>query len=51
MLYFLLYQENLSPSRENPCALGSYLGMVDPWYNCNINSLGSMIPKLARMVQ
>ncbi|XP_031687189.1 phosphoinositide 3-kinase regulatory subunit 6 isoform X1 [Oncorhynchus kisutch] len=42
-------RENLSPTRENPCALGSYLGMVDPWYDCNINSLGSMIPKLAKM--
>ncbi|XP_045073136.1 phosphoinositide 3-kinase regulatory subunit 6-like [Coregonus clupeaformis] len=42
-------KENLSPSRDNPCALGSYLGMVDPWYDCNINSLGSMIPKLAKM--
>ncbi|KAM3864735.1 phosphoinositide 3-kinase regulatory subunit 6 [Diretmus argenteus] len=38
-----------SPVKENPCALGSYLGMVDPWYDCNIKSLGSMIPKLAKM--
>ncbi|KAG7242364.1 hypothetical protein INR49_023493 [Caranx melampygus] len=35
----------------NPCTLGSYLSMVDPWYNCNIKSLGSMIPKLAKMQQ
>ncbi|XP_035039676.2 phosphoinositide 3-kinase regulatory subunit 6 isoform X1 [Hippoglossus stenolepis] len=35
----------------NPCSLGSYLSTVDPWYNCNIKSLGSMIPKLAKMQQ
>lgn len=34
-----------------PCALGSYLSMVDPWYNTNISSLGSMILKLAQMRQ
>lgn len=33
------------------CTLGSYLSMVDPWYNCNIKSLGTMIPKLAKMQQ
>ncbi|KAL2087094.1 hypothetical protein ACEWY4_018153 [Coilia grayii] len=37
-----------SSSKINPCSLGSYLGMVDPWYECNINSLGHMIPKLAK---
>ncbi|XP_056228898.1 phosphoinositide 3-kinase regulatory subunit 6 isoform X1 [Seriola aureovittata] len=37
--------------KGNPCTLGSYLSMVDPWYNCNIKSLGSMIPKLAKMQQ
>ncbi|XP_040000762.1 phosphoinositide 3-kinase regulatory subunit 6 isoform X2 [Xiphias gladius] len=36
--------------KGNPCTLGSYLSVVDPWYNCNIRSLGSMIPKLAKMV-
>lgn len=36
-------------SKGNPCALGSYLSMVDPWYNSNIKSLGCMIPKLAMM--
>ncbi|KAK2816859.1 hypothetical protein Q5P01_025050 [Channa striata] len=36
-------------STEDPCTLGSYLSMVDPWYNCNIKSLGHMIPKLAKM--
>ncbi|XP_024271398.1 phosphoinositide 3-kinase regulatory subunit 6 isoform X2 [Oncorhynchus tshawytscha] len=28
-------------------SLASFLGRVDPWYESNINSLGSMIPKLA----
>ncbi|XP_056136329.1 phosphoinositide 3-kinase regulatory subunit 6 [Lampris incognitus] len=42
-------KENCQSSKENLCALGSYLGMVDPWYECNIKSLGSMIPKLAKM--
>ncbi|KAL1005926.1 hypothetical protein UPYG_G00065730 [Umbra pygmaea] len=44
-------QENLFPNGDNPCALGSYLGMVDPWYECNIKSLGCMIPKLAKMAK
>ncbi|KAK9540005.1 hypothetical protein VZT92_002481 [Zoarces viviparus] len=43
--------ENLHRSKENPCTLGSYLSMVDPWYNSNIKSLGCMIPKLAEMQQ
>ncbi|KAM9856970.1 phosphoinositide 3-kinase regulatory subunit 6 [Aulostomus maculatus] len=42
---------NLGQSKGNPCSLGSYLSMVDPWYNCNIKSLGCMIPKLATMQQ
>ncbi|KAG7491623.1 hypothetical protein MATL_G00005610 [Megalops atlanticus] len=42
-------KENISPSKKNLCALASYLGRVDPWYECNINSLGYMIPKLAKM--
>lgn len=37
-------------TKEDPCTLGSYLSMVDPWYNCNIKGLGHMIPKLAKMV-
>ncbi|XP_024914173.1 phosphoinositide 3-kinase regulatory subunit 6 isoform X2 [Cynoglossus semilaevis] len=41
----------VSQLKENPCTLGSYLSMVDPWYNCNIRGLGSMIPKLAKMQQ
>ncbi|KAA8594988.1 hypothetical protein FQN60_012123 [Etheostoma spectabile] len=44
-------KENLHQSMGNPCTLGSYLSMVDPWYNSNINSLGCMIPKLAKMHQ
>ncbi|XP_068177730.1 phosphoinositide 3-kinase regulatory subunit 6 isoform X3 [Antennarius striatus] len=40
-------KETLGNSKGNPCTLGSYLSMVDPWYNTNIKSLGSMIPKLA----
>ncbi|CAL1601645.1 unnamed protein product [Knipowitschia caucasica] len=38
-----------SPIMENDCSLGSYLSMVDPWYNCNINKLGFTITKLAKM--
>ncbi|XP_062403907.1 phosphoinositide 3-kinase regulatory subunit 6 [Sardina pilchardus] len=41
-------KENGSSVTSNPCSLASYLGMVDPWYECNINSLGHMIPKLAK---
>ncbi|XP_034713320.1 phosphoinositide 3-kinase regulatory subunit 6 isoform X3 [Etheostoma cragini] len=44
-------KENLHQSMGNPCTLGSYLSMVDPWYNSNIKSLGCMIPKLAKMHQ
>ncbi|XP_056265121.1 phosphoinositide 3-kinase regulatory subunit 6 isoform X2 [Pseudoliparis swirei] len=43
-------KENLHQSKENLCTLGSYLSTVDPWYNSNIKSLGSMIPKLAKMM-
>lgn len=50
--WFAFHVPFLSPqSKVNPCALGSYLSMVDPWYNLNIRSLGSMIPKMADMVQ
>ncbi|KAJ8363460.1 hypothetical protein SKAU_G00122910 [Synaphobranchus kaupii] len=42
-------KENVSPVKSNPCALATYLGRVDPWYECNVNSLGGMIPKLAKM--
>uniref|UniRef100_A0A3Q2Q7M3 Phosphoinositide-3-kinase regulatory subunit 6 n=1 Tax=Fundulus heteroclitus TaxID=8078 RepID=A0A3Q2Q7M3_FUNHE len=40
---------NLSQSTGDSCTLGSYLSDVDPWYNSNINSLGCMIHKLAKM--
>ncbi|XP_016305261.1 phosphoinositide 3-kinase regulatory subunit 6-like [Sinocyclocheilus anshuiensis] len=41
-------KENVPSTSNNICALGSYLGMVDPWYGCNVCSLGQMIPDLAR---
>lgn len=44
-------KENLHPLKRNLCTLGSYLSMVDPWYNCNIQNLGSTITKLATMQQ
>ncbi|XP_072318551.1 phosphoinositide 3-kinase regulatory subunit 6 [Eucyclogobius newberryi] len=44
-------KENMSPQKGNASTLSSYLSMVDPWYNCNINSLGSTITKLAKMQQ
>ncbi|XP_028262925.1 phosphoinositide 3-kinase regulatory subunit 6 [Parambassis ranga] len=44
-------KENLHRSKGDSCTLGSYLSNVDPWYNCNIRSLGCMIPKLAKMQQ
>ncbi|XP_077428129.1 phosphoinositide 3-kinase regulatory subunit 6 [Vanacampus margaritifer] len=37
--------------KQSPCTLGAYLSIVDPWYNCNVSSLGCMIPKLAKMQQ
>lgn len=45
-----LFQENVPSTSNNTCALGSYLGMVDLWYDCNVCSLGQMIPDLARTV-
>ncbi|XP_023691945.1 phosphoinositide 3-kinase regulatory subunit 6-like [Paramormyrops kingsleyae] len=30
-------------------AVSSYLEKMDPWYECNISSLGRMIPKMAKM--
>lgn len=41
-------KENVPPFAENPCAFGAYLGMVDPWYESNIKSLGFTIPDLAK---
>ncbi|XP_004539330.1 phosphoinositide 3-kinase regulatory subunit 6 [Maylandia zebra] len=44
-------KENHQQSKGDSCTLGSYLSNVDPWYNCNIKSLGRMIPNLAKMQQ
>lgn len=41
-------QEFISGS-EDMLTLAGYLGSVDPWFDCNINGLGAMIPKLAQM--
>ncbi|XP_017283182.1 phosphoinositide 3-kinase regulatory subunit 6 [Kryptolebias marmoratus] len=41
----------LHQTKGNPCTLGSYLSSVDPWYSCNINSLGNTIHRLAKMHQ
>ncbi|XP_034044093.1 phosphoinositide 3-kinase regulatory subunit 6 [Thalassophryne amazonica] len=46
---FSLDKDNLKDSERDLCTLGSYLSMVDSWYNCNVKSLGCMIPKLAKM--
>uniref|UniRef100_A0A674PEL0 Uncharacterized protein n=1 Tax=Takifugu rubripes TaxID=31033 RepID=A0A674PEL0_TAKRU len=45
LLHFSSFRVHLlKPS--DPCSLGSYLSMVDPWYNSNIRSLGYMIPEM-----
>lgn len=44
-LHIIFFQENILKS-SNSCSLGSYLSMVDPWYNSNIRSLGYMIPEM-----
>ncbi|KAM9770672.1 phosphoinositide 3-kinase regulatory subunit 6 isoform 1-T3 [Menidia menidia] len=44
-------KENLNHSNGDSCSLGSYLSNVDPWYNCNIKSLGSTIHNMATMHQ
>ncbi|KAG9277370.1 phosphoinositide 3-kinase regulatory subunit 6 [Astyanax mexicanus] len=54
MFYIPVTTQPYSPNKENvpdsnPCMMGSYLGMVDPWYEYNICSLGHMIPKFAEM--
>uniref|UniRef100_W5KQX2 Phosphoinositide-3-kinase regulatory subunit 6 n=1 Tax=Astyanax mexicanus TaxID=7994 RepID=W5KQX2_ASTMX len=54
MFYIPVTTQPYSPNKENmpdsnPCMMGSYLGMVDPWYEYNICSLGHMIPKFAKM--
>ncbi|XP_023647813.2 phosphoinositide 3-kinase regulatory subunit 6 isoform X2 [Paramormyrops kingsleyae] len=40
--------ENVSSMRSSICSVAAYLGRVDPWYDCNITSLGYMIPQMAR---
>lgn len=42
-LHIFSLQESILKSSSS-CSLGSYLSMVDPWYNSNIRSLGYMIP-------
>ncbi|XP_066518953.1 phosphoinositide 3-kinase regulatory subunit 6 isoform X2 [Hoplias malabaricus] len=54
MFYIPVTKQPSSPSTENVldsdlCAVGSYLSMVDPWYEFNVSSLGLTIPKLASM--
>ncbi|XP_061590624.1 phosphoinositide 3-kinase regulatory subunit 6 [Cololabis saira] len=44
-------KENHHQPRGDSCSLGSYLSSVDPWYSCNIRSLGCMIHKLGSMQQ
>ncbi|KAM9792906.1 phosphoinositide 3-kinase regulatory subunit 6 [Neosynchiropus ocellatus] len=41
--------DNKHQSVRIPCTVGSYLGRVDPWYNCNVKSLGDTLPKLTTM--
>ncbi|KAI4883893.1 hypothetical protein NFI96_033954 [Prochilodus magdalenae] len=41
-------QENL-PGLVDMITVAASLGKADPWYECNINSLGGMILKLAEM--
>ncbi|CAK6960357.1 phosphoinositide 3-kinase regulatory subunit 6 [Scomber scombrus] len=40
---------SLSSPDEGRLSVASLLGKVDPWYNSNINSLGTAIPTLAEM--
>ncbi|XP_058626053.1 phosphoinositide 3-kinase regulatory subunit 6 isoform X2 [Onychostoma macrolepis] len=53
MYYIPVTDQTLSPVQEgvpeDMLTLARYLGRVDPWYDCNINSLGAMILKLAQM--
>nr|XP_046271007.1 phosphoinositide 3-kinase regulatory subunit 6 isoform X2 [Scatophagus argus] len=42
-------EPSLSSSDEDRLSLASLLGRVDPWYNCNINSLRTAISRLAGM--
>lgn len=48
-LFMDLFEETTT-ALESKLTLARYLGRVDPWYDCNINSLGAMMLKLANMV-
>ncbi|XP_076844700.1 phosphoinositide 3-kinase regulatory subunit 6 isoform X2 [Brachyhypopomus gauderio] len=39
------------PAAVDMLTIAGSLGCMDPWYDCNINSLGDMILKLAKMSQ
>ncbi|KAL2101058.1 hypothetical protein ACEWY4_002819 [Coilia grayii] len=41
--------EEMTTAQESKLTLARFLGSVDPWYDCNINSLGAMMLKLANM--
>ncbi|XP_053712332.1 phosphoinositide 3-kinase regulatory subunit 6-like isoform X1 [Synchiropus splendidus] len=41
--------DNKHQSVRIPCTVGSYLGRADPWYNCNVKSLGATLPQLTTM--
>ncbi|XP_063073331.1 phosphoinositide 3-kinase regulatory subunit 6 [Engraulis encrasicolus] len=41
--------EEMTTGQESKMTLARFLGSVDPWYDCNINSLGPMMLKLANM--
>lgn len=49
-LYDVCFSQEFISGNEDMLTLAGYLGSVDPWYDCNINGLGAMIPKLAQMV-
>ncbi|XP_031427425.1 phosphoinositide 3-kinase regulatory subunit 6 isoform X2 [Clupea harengus] len=42
-------EEDSTTAQDNKLTLARFLGSVDPWYDCNINSLGAMMLKLANM--
>ncbi|XP_029011904.1 phosphoinositide 3-kinase regulatory subunit 6 [Betta splendens] len=47
--YYIPVSQSGNLSEGDPCTLGSYLSMVDPWYGCNIKGLGHTILQLAKM--
>ncbi|KAG5279886.1 hypothetical protein AALO_G00082620 [Alosa alosa] len=42
-------EEETVTALESKLTLARFLGKVDPWYDCNINSLGAMMLNLAKM--